>query len=89
MQVAYIVNGELAVVAASSESSHPISAEGNLPIREVTWSADSKRLAWIADLPVDVPASQVWTATADGGAPVKHTELKGYVQSPHFSPDGS
>src|ERR1700691_2845024 len=88
-QVAYIVNGELAVVAASSESSHPISAEGNLPIREVTWSADSKRLAWIADLPGDVPASQVWTATADGGAPVKHAELKGYVQSPRFSPDGS
>jgi dipeptidyl aminopeptidase/acylaminoacyl peptidase len=88
-QVAYIVNGELAVVAASSESSHPISTEGNLPIREVTWSADSKRLAWIADLPGDVPASQVWTATTDGGAPVKHAELKGYVQSPRFSPDGS
>jgi dipeptidyl aminopeptidase/acylaminoacyl peptidase len=88
-QVAYIVNGELAVVAASGESSHPISAEGNLPIREVAWSADSKRFAWIADLPGDVPASQVWTATADGGAPVKHAELKGYVQSPRFSPDGS
>jgi dipeptidyl aminopeptidase/acylaminoacyl peptidase len=88
-QVAYIVQGELAVVAASSESSHPISAEGSLPIREVTWSADSKRLAWIADLPGDVPVSQVWTATADGGAPVRHAELKGYVQSPRFSPDGS
>jgi dipeptidyl aminopeptidase/acylaminoacyl peptidase len=87
-QVAYIVNGELAVVAASSESSHPISAEGKLPIREVTWSEDSKRVAWIADLAGDVPASQVWTATADGGAPVKHAELKGYVQSPRFSPDG-
>ncbi|MGA8213120.1 MAG: S9 family peptidase [Candidatus Sulfotelmatobacter sp.] len=88
-QVAYIVNGELAVIPAGGGSSHTIAVEGNLPLRDVAWSADSKRLAFIADLPRDVPAAQVWTATVDGGAPVKHAELKGYVESPRFSPDGS
>jgi dipeptidyl aminopeptidase/acylaminoacyl peptidase len=88
-QVAYIVNGELAVIPAGGGSSHTIAVEGNLPLRDVAWSADSKRLAFIADLPGDAPAAQVWTAAVDGGAPVKHAGLKGYVESPRFSPDGS
>jgi dipeptidyl aminopeptidase/acylaminoacyl peptidase len=66
-----------------------ISAEGHLPLRDVAWSADSKHIAFIADLPGDVPAAQVWTAAADGSAPAKHVEVKGYVQTPRFSPDGS
>ncbi len=88
-QVAYIVNGELAVIPAGGGSSHTIAVEGNLPLRDVAWSADSKRLAFIADLPGDAPAAQVWTAAVDGGAPVKHAGLKGYVESPRFSSDGS
>src|SRR5271156_5313032 len=88
-QVAYIVYGELNVVPAVGGSSHAIAVEGKLPLREVAWSADSKRIAFIADLPGDVPAAQVWTAAADGGTLLKHAELKGYVQAPRFSPDGS
>src|ERR1039458_5262837 len=88
-QVAYMLNGELAVISASGGSSHAIAVEGNLPLRDVAWSADSKRVAFIADLPGDVPAAQVWTAAAERSAPVKHAELKGYVQTPRFSPDGS
>jgi Tol biopolymer transport system component len=53
------------------------------------WSADSKRIAFIADLPGDVPAAQVWTAAADSSSLRKHAELKGYVQTPRFAPDGS
>ena len=66
-----------------------IAVEGGLPIRNVAWSADGKRIAFIADLPGDVPSAQIWTAAADGSTPVKHAELKGYVQAPRFSPDGS
>jgi dipeptidyl aminopeptidase/acylaminoacyl peptidase len=88
-QVAYIVEGELAVVPASGGGAHAIAVEGSLPLREVAWSADSKRLAFIADLPGDVPGAQVWTAAADGGTLRKRAELKGYVQTPRFSPDGS
>ena len=87
--VAYLVKGELAVTPASGGPSQAIAVEGNLPLRDVTWSADSKRMAFIADLPGDVPAAQVWTVAPDGSAPAKHAELKGYLQTPHFSPDGS
>ena len=88
-QVAYLVNGELMLIPATGGSSHLTAVEGNLPLRDVAWSADSKRIAFIADLPGDVPAAQVWTAAADGSAPWKHVELKGYVQTPRFSPDGA
>ena len=88
-QVAYLVKGELAVIPVSGGPSRAIAVEGKLPLRDVAWSADSKRLAFIADLPGEVPAAQVWIAGADGSAPVKHAELKGYAESPRFSPDGS
>jgi dipeptidyl aminopeptidase/acylaminoacyl peptidase len=88
-QVAYIVDGKLAVTPAGGGTPQAIAVEGNLPLREVAWSADSKRMAFIADLPGEVPAAQVWTTAADGSTPVKHAELKGYVQTPRFSPDGS
>jgi dipeptidyl aminopeptidase/acylaminoacyl peptidase len=89
-QVAYMANQILEVMPAGGGPSHAISVEENLPLRDVAWSADSKRVAFMADLPGDVPSAQVWTAAADGsGAPAKHAELKGYAQTPRFSPDGS
>jgi dipeptidyl aminopeptidase/acylaminoacyl peptidase len=88
-QVAYIVNDGLAIVPASGGSAHTIAVEGNLPLRDVVWSTDSKRIAFIADLPGDVPAAQLWTTSADGSHPTKHAELRGYAQTPSFSPDGS
>lgn len=88
-QVAYIVDDKLTVTSSAGEAAQTIAVEGNLALRDVTWSVDSKRLAFVADLAGDVPAAQVWTASADGSAPAKHAELKGYVQSPRFSPDGS
>lgn len=88
-QVAYTVRGGLNIIPAIGGPSHPVAVEGNLPLRDVTWSADSKRIAFIADLPGDVPAAQLWVAPADGGAPVQHASLKGYAQTLRFSPDGS
>src|ERR1700733_420960 len=79
-RVAYIADGKLAVVPVAGGPSQSIAVEGNLALRGVAWSADSKHLAFIADLAGDVPAAQLWTAKADGSSPVKHAELKGYVQ---------
>jgi|HubBroStandDraft_4_1064222.scaffolds.fasta_scaffold00890_4 dipeptidyl aminopeptidase/acylaminoacyl peptidase len=88
-QVAFIVDKELTVISATGGSVHEISVDGDLALRQVAWSADSKQIAFLADLPGDIPAAQIWTAAADGNSPIKHAELKGYVQNPRFSPDGS
>ncbi len=88
-QVAYIVDGQLTVGPVRGGSLRAIPVEDKLRLREVTWSADSKQLAFLADLPVDVPVAQVWTAAIDGSAPAKRAELKGYAQTPRFSPDGT
>jgi dipeptidyl aminopeptidase/acylaminoacyl peptidase len=86
-QVAYIVEGELNLISVRGDSRRTISLEDK--VREVTWSADSKQLALLADLPGSVPTAQVWTLAVDGGAPKKRAELNGYVQTPRFSPDGT
>jgi dipeptidyl aminopeptidase/acylaminoacyl peptidase len=84
-QVAYVVDGKLAVVPAAGGDSRAIAVPGDLPLRDVAWSSDGKRLAFLADLPGEAPAAQVWTASPGGGAAVKHVELKGYVQDLRFS----
>src|SRR6516162_8730763 len=61
-QVAYVLGGELSVVAASGGESHGISIEGKLPVRDIAWSPDSKQLVFLTDLPGDVPSAQLWTA---------------------------
>jgi dipeptidyl aminopeptidase/acylaminoacyl peptidase len=88
-QVAYIVGDELAVIPANGGTARSIAVQGKLPIRDVSWSRDSRQMAFIADLPGDVPAGQVFTAAIDGSAPVKRAEVKGYAATPTFSPDGS
>ena len=88
-RIAYFADRKLSVMGVRGGSSQEIAVEGDLRLRDVAWSADSKRIAFIADVGGDVTAAQVWTAVADGSAPVKHAELKGYAQAPRFSPDGS
>ena len=88
-QVAYVVDGTLNVVSASGGDSHTIAVAGNPPLRDAAWSADSRRLVFLADLPGKAPAAQVWTVDSDRGTAAKHAELIGYAQRPRFSPDGS
>jgi dipeptidyl aminopeptidase/acylaminoacyl peptidase len=88
-QVAYIIGGELTVISAAGGSARPIAVEGKLALRDVSWSRDSKQIAFIADLAGDIPAAQIFTAALDGSAPVKRVEVKGYAAVPAFSPDGS
>ncbi len=87
--VAYIVNDALTVTTIASGDSHTIALENKFPLREPAWSRDSKQLVVIADLPGEVPAAQLWTVNSDGSQLAKHADLKGFVQSPQFSPDGS
>ena len=87
-QVAYIFDGELSLIPASGGQARVISIEGKLPVRDVSWSADSRQVVFLADLPGDVPAAQLWTATIDDGHTTKRAELKGYAASPTFSPEG-
>jgi dipeptidyl aminopeptidase/acylaminoacyl peptidase len=87
-QVAYIVEGELSVTALSDETTTRIAPE-QTKTREVTWSADSRRLAWLTDLPGDKPAAQLWTASADGNGALQVTVLNGYAETPRYSPDGT
>ena len=88
-RVAYIVDGQISVLSIHDNASHPIEVEGKLELRDLAWSADSKQLAFLADLPGDAPAAQLWTAPANGGGPTKRADLKGSTQAPSFSPDGS
>ena len=89
-QVAYIVDGQLTLTSTENdESERAVSVVGNLKLRDVGWSADSKKIVFIADVPGELPAAQVWTAALASGAPIKHADLKGYAQAPRFSPDGS
>ena len=88
-RVAYIMRGELTVLSLESNASHTIEVEGKLGIHNVCWSPDSKQLAFLADLPGNVPSAQLWTSPADGGTPTKRADLKGNADAPSFSPDGS
>ena len=88
-QIAYIVGGEISIIPASGGTTRTISVEGKLSARDVAWSPDSKQIVFLADLPGDVPAAQLWTAAPDGSAPVKRADLKGYAAAPSFSPDNS
>src|SRR3981189_989405 len=47
-QVAYIVGGKLLVVPANGGAERSIAVEGELSLRDVCWSGDSKQIAFIA-----------------------------------------
>ncbi|HKR85098.1 MAG TPA: S9 family peptidase [Terriglobales bacterium] len=87
LQVAYIVAGELFVAPVPDGPSHRVAPNQNAT-REVTWSVDSHQLAWLTDLPGEKPASQLWSASADGSEMTQRVTFQGYAQSPRYSPDG-
>jgi dipeptidyl aminopeptidase/acylaminoacyl peptidase len=88
-EVAYIVDGQLSVVSLAGGEARRIAGGGKLAARDVAWSADSKKIAWLGDLPTDVPAAELWSASADGSDSVKLADLKGFAATPRYSPDGA
>jgi dipeptidyl aminopeptidase/acylaminoacyl peptidase len=54
---------------------------------DVTWSPDSKQLAFLSDAAGD-KQSELYVADRDGGAARKLTSLKGFLADPAWSPDG-
>jgi len=88
-RVAYLANEKLHILSLAGGPTQEIALKNNLSPRDLTWSPDSKLLAFLADLPTDVPSAQICTVSPDGSALTQHAEFKGYVQSPRFSPDGS
>src|ERR1700690_571696 len=87
-RVAYILDGQLSVTAVAGGMPHRIASD-QTGAGEVTGSADSRHLAWLDDLPGEMPASQVWIASADGRGPERGADLKGYAEEPRYSPDGT
>ena len=85
-KLAYVVEGELWVSPIAEGK--PKRIEHKLPARDVTWSADSREIAWLADLEGEKPASELWTASSGGSGMAKLADLKGYAQAPRYSPDG-
>ena len=88
-QVAYITRDQLFIIPASGGTTRPITVDDKLALRDVSWSADSKQITFIADLSDATPAAQVWTSAIDGSSAVKRADVKGYAAAPRFSPDGS
>jgi len=87
--VACIFDGELSVEPATGGDARRIAPDQKLAARDVTWSADSKKIAWLGDLPTDIPAAELWSASADGSDLVKLADLKGFAETPRFAPDGT
>jgi dipeptidyl aminopeptidase/acylaminoacyl peptidase len=86
-QVAAIVEGQLSMSSADGGDSRTIPLANHLHAREVAWSNDSKKLVIVADLEGEIPEGSVWIY--DGTAAKRVVELRGYVQTPRFSPDGA
>ena len=85
-QLAYVVDGELFAQSLSGGEARRIAAKQKTA-RDVSWSSDSKSLTWLEDSAEDVPASHLWSAGADGNNLVQLGDLKGYAESPRYSPD--
>ncbi|MDE3187808.1 MAG: PD40 domain-containing protein, partial [Acidobacteriota bacterium] len=56
---------------------------------EMTWEPDSKALAFFSDCASPGMQEDLYIARFDGNPARRVTELKGYVNAPAFSPDGS
>jgi Tol biopolymer transport system component len=56
---------------------------------EIVWTPDAKGLAFFSDCAKPGEQSDLYLSRLDGSAPRRLTELKGLVEEPAFSPDGS
>jgi dipeptidyl aminopeptidase/acylaminoacyl peptidase len=87
-RVAYVALGHITITPPRPAGADTVMLDTGLSPRDLAWSADSERIAFIADTSADAPTAQIYTASAWAKDVKKIAELRGYVQSPRFSPDG-
>jgi dipeptidyl aminopeptidase/acylaminoacyl peptidase len=91
--VAWISGGAIYVIALSQAGTEPVAPPvripGDLPVRDLAWAPDSRRIAFIADLEQQVPAGQLWLMDTPSSTPRKIADFKGYISDPRFSRDGN
>ncbi len=56
---------------------------------QIVWAPDSQALAFFSDCAQPEEQTDLYVARLDGSAARRLTQLKGYVEEPAFSPDGS
>src|SRR5271157_824583 len=56
---------------------------------EIAWSPDGRALAFFSDCAKEGEQKDLYLARLDGKPARRLTELKGYVEAPAFSPDGT
>ena len=56
---------------------------------QIVWAPDSKALAFFSDCAKPDEQRDLYIASVDGSPARRLTELKGYVEEPAFSPDGT
>jgi dipeptidyl aminopeptidase/acylaminoacyl peptidase len=56
---------------------------------QVVWAPDGKGLAFFSDCGKPGEQTDLYLSSLGGGVPRRLTELKGYVEAPAFSPDGT
>ena len=56
---------------------------------QIVWAPDSQAIAFFSDCAQPEEQTDLYVARLDGSAARRLTQLKGYVEEPAFSPDGS
>jgi dipeptidyl aminopeptidase/acylaminoacyl peptidase len=56
---------------------------------EISWAPDAQTLVFFSDCAHPGEQTDLYVARVDGGPARRLTELKGYVEAPAFSPDGT
>jgi dipeptidyl aminopeptidase/acylaminoacyl peptidase len=88
-----VPDGNTAIYLADPESAAPpkriTAASGAAPRAEgsVSWSSDSKQIAFLSDA-LKPGQLQLYVANVAGGPPKKLTNAKGLLAAPSWSPDG-
>lgn len=68
-------------------SKNPIMVPGELPMREMTWSPDGRKIVFLADEAGSAPAAQLYLLDVESRKLRKVADLQGYVSAPKFAPD--
>src|SRR5208337_3484688 len=76
-------------LAKSERVTAAAKAEQHCREGEMAWEPDSKALAFFSDCAKQGEQTDLYLSQLDGKPARRLTELKGYVEEPAFSPDGT